>query len=191
MLEMSPEDIGMLCLDFTTTVNMFGETSTIELKPGGKDIEVTGDNVVEYVQLQVERMTFEQCREQLAQLLRGLYEVIPQHLLVMFDHQELELLLCGLPEINVDDWEAHTEYKGAYSEDNQIIRWFWQIVREWSQVRDFHSCSISSLLRFASLVQAVSLTLLPLCVNRKSVRSCCSLRQERAACRHRALVRCR
>ena len=80
-------------------------------------------------------MTFEQSREQLSQMLRGLYEVVPQHLLLMFDHQELELLLCGLPEINVDDWEIHTEYKGTYTQDSQVILWFWQIVREWSQVR--------------------------------------------------------
>jgi hypothetical protein len=140
----------MLCLDFTCTISIFGETQTVELKPGGADIELTGENVVEYVQLQMRRMTYEQSREQLGQLLRGLYEVVPQHLLLMFDHQELEILLCGLPEINVDDWEAHTEYRGDYKDDHQVIRWFWQIVREWSQVRNlppslvrFSFCSVA------------------------------------------------
>ena len=68
-------------------------------------------------------------------LLTGLYEVVPQHLLFMFDHQELELLLCGVPVIDVDEWERHTVYKGRYNNQHQVVKWFWEAVREWSQVR--------------------------------------------------------
>lgn len=42
----------------------------------------------------------------------GLYEVIPLDLLSVFDYQELDLLLCGVPDIDVIDWHRHTEYLG-------------------------------------------------------------------------------
>ena len=34
-----------------------------------------------------------------------------QALLSVFDFQELELLLCGLPEIDIDDWKRNTEFE--------------------------------------------------------------------------------
>lgn len=36
--------------------------------------------------------------------------MIPLQAIAGFDYNELELLMCGLPEVDVDDWEANTEY---------------------------------------------------------------------------------
>ena len=47
----------------------------------------------------------------------------------IFDFQELELLMCGMPNIDVDDWCAHTQYKGEYSADSEVVAWFWEAVR--------------------------------------------------------------
>ena len=58
--------------------------------------------------------------------------VVPQHLLSVFDAQELELLLCGLPDIDVGDWMAHAVYHGEYSGTHRVVRWFWQSVRDFS-----------------------------------------------------------
>lgn len=35
-------------------------------------------------------------------------------------------MLCGLQELNVDDWEAHTVYK-HYTSRSREIQWFWQV----------------------------------------------------------------
>jgi hypothetical protein len=35
-------------------------------------------------------------------------QAIPQELIMVFDYQELELILCGVPEIDVEDWQGHT-----------------------------------------------------------------------------------
>jgi hypothetical protein len=43
----------------------------------------------------------------------GLYEVVPHALLVVFDASELELMLCGVPDIDVEDWKRHTTYAGG------------------------------------------------------------------------------
>ena len=39
-------------------------------------------------------------KPQLNELLLGFFDVIPEPLLTVFDFQELELLMCGLPEID-------------------------------------------------------------------------------------------
>lgn len=41
-------------------------------------------------------------------LLKGLYEIVPKDLLQIFSERELELLISGLPEIDVDEWRANT-----------------------------------------------------------------------------------
>lgn len=44
--------------------------------------------------------------------LLGFYDIVPEALLSIFDFQELELVLHGLPKIDMDDWMANTEYTG-------------------------------------------------------------------------------
>ena len=43
-------------------------------------------------------------KSQLKNLLQGLYDVVPKKLLHIFTENEIELLISGLPEIDVDDW---------------------------------------------------------------------------------------
>lgn len=43
----------------------------------------------------------------------GFYDIVPEPLLSVFDFQELELLLHGLPNIDMDDWVKNTEYTGG------------------------------------------------------------------------------
>lgn len=42
------EDLG-LEMTFSTDDNVFGDVKTIDLKPGGRDIDVTDENKEEYV----------------------------------------------------------------------------------------------------------------------------------------------
>ena len=39
-------------------------------------------------------------------LTRAFYDVVPLTAIQMFDYNELELLMCGTPNIDVDDWEV-------------------------------------------------------------------------------------
>ena len=42
-------------------------------------------------------------------------KIIPKELIAIFDPIEFEMILNGLPFINVDDWEANSVYKGVYT----------------------------------------------------------------------------
>lgn len=130
------EDLEMLCLDFTTTVEVMGAKQAIELVDGGADIEVTNDNFPEYLEACMKYRMIGRVKEQLNELLLGFFDVIPEPLLTIFDFQELELLMCGLPEIDMQDWQNHTEYSGDYENiggEYPTCQWFWEVVGEFDQ----------------------------------------------------------
>ena len=108
---------------------------TYDLKPGGSNILVTDENKQEYLQLRLRHRMLDSIKPQLERFLTGFYEVIPPELLCVFDYQELELLMCGIPDINVADWKKNTEYLGVYSRTvvmHRVVSWFWQAVEAMS-----------------------------------------------------------
>ena len=126
----------MLGQDFSTTHEVLGRMEEIELVPGGKDIEVNNDNFPEYLEACMKYRMLDRVRPQLNELLLGFFDVIPEALLTIFDFQELELLMCGLPEIDLDDWKDNTEYSGEYDHtggDHECCVWFWEVVEEFDQ----------------------------------------------------------
>lgn len=127
------EDVSCAFMDFTITEEVYGASQVVELVKDGGNVDVTNDNVKEYVQELVRYYMLTRIKEQLAAFLKGFYEVIPQPLLSIFDHREIELVLCGMPEIDKADWRKHTEYAGAYEskkDSHKIIKWFWELVSE-------------------------------------------------------------
>lgn len=125
------EGVDALCLDFTVSEQVSGKTVTVELIPGGSTIAVTEDNKHEYVNRLFRYRLVDSVAPQLYAFLRGLYEVIPCEILLMFDAEELDLVLCGADEIDVDDWERNTKYTTDLYK-HPSLKWFWEIVREMS-----------------------------------------------------------
>ncbi|ODV81154.1 HECT-domain-containing protein [Suhomyces tanzawaensis NRRL Y-17324] len=120
----------ILDLTFSAEDERFGEIVEVDLKPGGRDIEVTEENKHEYVELISEWKISKRVEEQFKAFIDGFNELIPQELVNVFDERELELLIGGLAEIDVEDWKKHTDYRG-YQESDQVIQWFWKIIKEW------------------------------------------------------------
>ncbi|MGH0140167.1 UNVERIFIED_CONTAM: hypothetical protein FKN15_070494 [Acipenser sinensis] len=93
------------------SVQEFGVCEVRDLKPNGGNILVTEDNKKEYVHLVCQMKMTGAIRKQLAAFLEGFYEIIPKRLISIFTEQELELLISGLPTIDIDDLKANTEYQ--------------------------------------------------------------------------------
>mmetsp|Transcript_27930 Transcript_27930/g.67867 ORF Transcript_27930/g.67867 Transcript_27930/m.67867 type:complete len:3798 (+) Transcript_27930:39-11432(+) len=123
---------NVLELTFVREGEEFGKKKVTELKAGGKDIPVTDENKLEYVSLMAERMLTDDIKPQIDAFLKGFREMIDPQLLSIFNEQEIELLICGLPKIDIHDLKANTEYKGLTS-SSENIRWFWQIVEDLTQ----------------------------------------------------------
>ncbi|CAO3618633.1 unnamed protein product [Mucor hiemalis] len=120
----------VLELTFSVDDDRFGEMVTVDLKEGGRDIEVTEENKAEYVEYVTEWRISKRVEEQFKAFKEGFNQLIPQDLINVFDERELELLIGGIAEIDVDDWKKHTDYRG-YTEQDDVIQWFWKCIRTW------------------------------------------------------------
>ncbi|XP_043711874.1 E3 ubiquitin-protein ligase UPL2-like [Telopea speciosissima] len=108
------------------------EVTDCELIPGGRNIRVTEENKHEYVGLVAEHRLTTAIRPQINAFLEGFSELIPRDLISIFNDKELELLISGLPDIDLDDLRANTEYSG-YSAASPVIQWFWEVVQGFSK----------------------------------------------------------
>lgn len=124
ILDNDPEP---LCLTFSTNKELLGEVEEVDLKPGGRDIEVNEDNKMEYIQLMIKWRFEDRVKHQMNSFKKGFEDIIPLNRLKIFDEREVEYLMSGLGEINVDDWRRNTIYKEGYKETDDIIKWFWKV----------------------------------------------------------------
>ena len=92
-----------------------------DLKPNGRELPVTEANKREYVQLACQMKMTGSIRSQIKSFLDGFYEVIPKTLISIFNEQELELLISGLPNFDIDDLKANTEYH-KYTESSLQVK---------------------------------------------------------------------
>lgn len=113
---------------FSVDWELLGEIKQHELKPGGAEIAVTEENKNEYLGLVCEWRMTRGIQEQTKAFLDGFNEVVPLEWLQYFDERELELMLCGMQEIDVDDWQRNTIFR-HYTKSSKQIQWFWQFVR--------------------------------------------------------------
>ena len=152
LLENDIQDI--ITETFSVETDAFGEKEIVDLCEGGRNIQVTDENKHEYVQLVVEYRLTGSVKAQLEEFLRGkshfppfptarrivsltllttgFHDIVPSSLISIFDEQELELLISGLPDIDVDDWKNNTEYHNYQSSSAQI-QWFWRAVRSFDK----------------------------------------------------------
>ncbi|XP_044750713.1 ubiquitin-protein ligase E3C [Coccinella septempunctata] len=148
-------DLG---LDFSTVHNDLGETTVIELKPNGRNIPVTDENRLEYIQRFAELKLNTQLKRQCVAFREGLDSVVPLLWLKLFNHKELQVIIGGdNQEIDLIDLRSHTTYGGEYTSDHETIILFWKVVYEFDatqrkQLLKFvTSCSRPPLLGFKEL----------------------------------------
>ncbi|XP_024151244.1 E3 ubiquitin-protein ligase NEDD4a isoform X2 [Oryzias melastigma] len=125
ILENDPEDLDMR---FTIDEDLFGQTHQHELKPGGADIVVTNENKKEYIDIVMQWRFVHRVQKQMAAFKDGFFELVPEDLIKIFDENELELLMCGLGDVDVNDWRQNTKYKNGYCAEHKVITWFWKTV---------------------------------------------------------------
>ena len=124
ILENDVSDLGAF---FSYQADNFGHKEERELIEGGSEIPVTNENKHEYVRLVCNDKMARTISEQIKAFLEGLHDLIPAELLRIFDPKELELLISGLPQIDITDLRANTEYY-SYSTDSHAIRMFWEVL---------------------------------------------------------------
>ena len=122
---METDDVDSLDLTFTSESDVYGHKVETELKPGGKDIKVTNENKKEFIDLVIQWRFVHRIEKQMTSFMKGFNEIIPQRCIALFDPKEFELLLSGLGDVNIKDWQMNTAFKGEYNMQHRVIQWFW------------------------------------------------------------------
>ena len=117
-----------------------GGLAPVELKPGGKSIEVTPANVVEYVELSARVLMETSTLRALEELRAGFEEVFDAGTFDLFTAEDFAVLLNGSPTVDVAVLKAHTRVHGGSMRFRGI---FWEVL----EIR-FSSADRSRLLSF-------------------------------------------
>ncbi|XP_004838552.1 probable E3 ubiquitin-protein ligase HECTD2 isoform X2 [Heterocephalus glaber] len=117
--------------DFYSTFQVFQEEFGIiksyNLKPGGDKIPVTNQNRKEYVQLYTDFLLNKSIYKQFAAFYYGFHSVCASNALMLLRPEEVEILVCGSPELDMHALQRSTQYDG-YAKTDLTIRYFWDVV---------------------------------------------------------------
>ncbi|ETW06738.1 hypothetical protein H310_02903 [Aphanomyces invadans] len=114
-----------------TMTTLSTDNRQVDLVEGGDAIPVTFATRHKFADL-VESYRMHEFDAAAAYLRQGLGMVVSLRLLRLFTWMELEALVCGTPDVDIDLLEKCTEYSSC-SPTNQHVVWFWEVLREYNQ----------------------------------------------------------
>ncbi|CAH1185168.1 unnamed protein product [Phyllotreta striolata] len=152
-------DVGDLDLTFSVDEDSMGKIVTHELVPGGKAVQVTNENKINYIHLMAHFRMHVQIKDQTAAFIKGFRSIINPDWLTLFSTPELQRLISGdnVP-LDLRDLRKNCQYYGGFHDSHRVIGWLWDILE-----KDFNeeekamflkfvtSCSKPPLLGFAHL----------------------------------------
>lgn len=100
---------------------------TIELKENGSDIRVNNSNKEEYVQLMAKFYLVDLIHEQIDSFVEGFNSLIPHDEIKHFTPNELNLIICGVPKIDIDDFREN-----VYCSDKDGLNMFFNVISKWN-----------------------------------------------------------
>ncbi|EAY23577.1 hypothetical protein TVAG_119130 [Trichomonas vaginalis G3] len=117
---------GLIGLDFT-----YPGLPNLELKKGGKDIEVTAENVDEYVSLVKEFTISGKIKDVMRAFKDGFSQIIPYDSLSLFSPKEIIILLCGSTEKWTKEYlAANVKIEHGYNSNSAEINNLFEILSE-------------------------------------------------------------
>jgi E3 ubiquitin-protein ligase HUWE1 len=66
--------------------------------------------------------------KQVQAFLKGFYAIVPKEMIFVYSEEELEQLLCGRPDISIQELRESAQYKGGWSKDDEQIKWLWEFL---------------------------------------------------------------
>lgn len=97
------------------------------------EVDVTNDNRYEYVSLYANYKLRKSIIDQVTAFCDAFDEIIPQEYIRMFSPSELDLFICGIPHIDLEDMRKHTFYDNPYHDQHPTIIMFFKVLSKWSQ----------------------------------------------------------
>ena len=98
----------------------------LELVPGGKNIFLNDNNKITFIDKVIYVEAIRPFEEQIKYTQKGLFSLIGQEVQGVFSVEELNFLISGQDDIDLNDWKENTIYKGEFNQNHPIIRLFWE-----------------------------------------------------------------
>ena len=97
----------------------------IELVQGGKNIFLNDSNKITFIDKVIYVEAIMPYDEQIKYTQKGLFSLLEQDVRGIFSVEELNFLITGQENIDLNDWKENTIYKGAYNPNHPVIKMFW------------------------------------------------------------------
>ncbi|KAL3945620.1 MAG: hypothetical protein SGBAC_000276 [Bacillariaceae sp.] len=110
-------DAEDLCLTFSIANDDFGQNNEINLIPNGSEIPVTNANKNHYIGLFAKYYVNDRVKDQCEAVKRGLFEVLDPSWLRIFNEPELQVLISGPSdgELDIIDLKSNCRYAGGFT----------------------------------------------------------------------------
>ena len=129
--QMSHEELDSMEIYYTYQYeNSEGKLIIDELIPNGENTKVT--NIDDYIEKRINYMV-KKSKNLVKYIQDGLFKYIPKYILKSINAYELELLICGRPFIDVNEWKQNSIYKGKFSKSSTCVKWFWEEIFKLNQ----------------------------------------------------------
>ena len=125
-LQEHPDELVAMDIEFTTA-----SASGHHVRLHHTWTHVTKDNHQEYLNLAM-HMRLHEFDEQTNAIREGLSKVVPVPLLSLFNGPELEMMICGNPEISIKLLKSVCTYKNI-SPNSHLVQWFWEVMESLTQ----------------------------------------------------------
>lgn len=97
----------------------------IEMVPGGRNIFLNDSNKFSFIDKVIYNEAIRPYEEHIKAIQKGLHSIFEGVLEGIFSVEELNFLLSGQDNIDINDWKENTIYKGCYNENHPVIKMFW------------------------------------------------------------------
>ena len=129
--QMTSEELDSMEIYYTYQYeNSEGKLIIDELIPDGENIKVS--NIDDYIEKRINYIV-KKSKNLVKYIQDGLFKYIPKYILKSVNAYELELLICGRPFIDVNEWKQNSIYKGKFSKSSSCVKWFWEEIFKLNQ----------------------------------------------------------
>jgi E3 ubiquitin-protein ligase HUWE1 len=92
---------------------------------------VTEENKAEYVSLVTHYMLRGRIEEQIDAFCRGFHGLIPKEEITFLEPNELDLLICGVPEVSIADLRKNCEFVRPYDAKHPVVAMLFTVLEKW------------------------------------------------------------
>jgi len=126
-------DVTDLEQPFIYELDLFGVKVVQELTEDGINVTVDETNKKQFISKVYLSKTLKEVEQPIERFKKGFYKIVPEHLAKLFASGELEILISGKSELDIQDLMKNTTYRDL-NKESLLVQWFWEIVALMDQI---------------------------------------------------------